>query len=84
MAHKKYCYYAVTNGEEKGIFDEWETCRGLVDHYKGNCYNGFRFYEEAVIFVEKHMYAEEDIAVEISGTRTVVCVKDLRQLNRTA
>ncbi len=84
MAHKKYRFYAVASGVERGIFDKWESCRLLVDHFKGNCYKGFKSFEEAVIFTKEHMDAEESIIVEVGGNRTVEYVKDLCHFNKTA
>ena len=73
MAHKRYKYYTVAKGGEKGIFDDWERC-------KGNCYKGFYSFEDAVTFARDHIGAEEQITVEIQGRRSVEQVKNLSSM----
>lgn len=84
MAHKKYGYYTVAQGEEKGIYDDWETCRTRVDRYKGNRYKGFYTLEEAVAYAQKHIALEEGGVWDIQGIRKETLVKDLGGMERPA
>lgn len=40
-------YYAVANGRHVGIFNNWYTCKQLVDGYSGSKYKKFDTFEEA-------------------------------------
>lgn len=80
MAHKKYKYYTVAKGGEKGIFDNWERCKEQVAYFKGNCYKGFYSFEDAVTFAQDHIGAEEQITVEAQGRRRIEYVKDLSSM----
>ena len=47
MAKKKNNYYAVKNGHETGIFDNWTDCSKQVHGFKGAIYKGFELLKDA-------------------------------------
>ena len=45
-------YYAVKNGHETGIFDNWADCSKQVHGFKGAIYKGFPNLSEAQVYLE--------------------------------
>ena len=50
MAKNKY--YAVKNGRQTGIFDNWEDCKAQVYSFSGAIYKGFPTLDEAKVYFE--------------------------------
>ncbi|MBQ0030639.1 MAG: ribonuclease H family protein [Bacteroidales bacterium] len=47
MAAKKQKYYVVWEGEQPGIYTDWNTCKKQVEHFLGAKYKSFETKEEA-------------------------------------
>lgn len=44
-------YYAVKEGNKRGIFETWEECKSSVNGYKGALYKSFSSYEDALNYL---------------------------------
>ena len=44
-------YYAVRKGLETGIFEDWDTCKAMVNGYPGAEYKGFKSLPEAEAYL---------------------------------
>lgn len=64
MAAKKY--YAVKNGRETGIFQDWDTCRASVEGYPDAEYKGFARLEEAKAYLGRE---QEESYADCAGLR---------------
>ncbi|CUS23543.1 LAQU0S10e02828g1_1 [Lachancea quebecensis] len=49
----KSSFYAVRNGRSTGVFNNWETCKSLVDGFPGARYKKFSTMAEARSFAEQ-------------------------------
>ncbi|PBK60384.1 hypothetical protein ARMSODRAFT_982328 [Armillaria solidipes] len=48
-------YYAVTVGQDVGVFDDWLLVAELIHHVTGQCYKGYKTWDEALAcYAEKH------------------------------
>ncbi|XP_011701034.1 PREDICTED: ribonuclease H1-like [Wasmannia auropunctata] len=47
-------YYAVANGRQTGVYDNWQDCKDQVDGYSRNNFKGFSTPDKAWDFVDQH------------------------------
>lgn len=47
VAKKKKKFYVVWEGRQTGIFEDWETCKKLIDNFEGAKYKSFESKEVA-------------------------------------
>lgn len=79
MAKNKY--YAVKNGRQIGIFDNWADCKDQVYGFSGAIYKGFPTLDEAKIYLEgqesrrsEGYETEEDLMDEIEDNQMIAYV----------
>jgi viroplasmin and RNaseH domain-containing protein len=41
-------WYVVHCGRQTGLFSSWEACHAQVNGFKGACYKGYKYKEEAM------------------------------------
>ncbi|PBK66650.1 hypothetical protein ARMSODRAFT_977228 [Armillaria solidipes] len=48
-------YYVVTVGQDVGVFDDWLLVAELIHHVTGQCYKGYKTWDEALVcYAKKH------------------------------
>ena len=64
--HKCKLYYAVANGRETGVFDNWDECYKSVNKYSNNKFKKFNSFDDANKYVEqyKRIFNNDDDIIE--------------------
>lgn len=67
-------YYAVKNGKEKGIFDNWSDCQRSTKGFSDAVFKGFDTEEEAIAYLEDRDIWDDTILNDIkSGYVVAFC-----------
>ncbi|GMM29452.1 RNA-DNA hybrid ribonuclease [Martiniozyma asiatica (nom. inval.)] len=52
-------FYAVANGRQKGIFNDWSTCKSKVDHFPNAKFKSFKTKSEALSWIDQNSTANK-------------------------
>ena len=54
-------FYAVRNGRETGIFEDWATCEKQIRGYSGAEYKSFKTEQEALDYLGKRSVSDDQV-----------------------
>lgn len=65
-------YYAVKNGRNPGVYEQWEECKAQVDGFSGAIYKSFSSLQEARLFLDEaksiSQSSEADCVAYVDGS----------------